>query len=169
MTSNDIPAIRQHLRRYDLADGRLKNVAAHQVVVRVPALCDEVEQLRAELAKAAEQNTALTALLAQSREQAAKVHEQNAAAQNALRSLSQAYADLKTDNDELAAENARLQPAVGASADRQCQYGYPLGGLHPRTDWCQLPAGHTGVHKSDRDPIGFTDAGTVKRQPAVAS
>ncbi|MCG5460813.1 hypothetical protein MED01_004239 [Micromonospora sp. MED01] len=38
-----------------------------------------------------------------------RLHEQLAAAQNALRSLGQAHADLKTDNDELVAENARVR------------------------------------------------------------
>ncbi|WP_371409772.1 hypothetical protein OG423_14300 [Micromonospora zamorensis] len=54
----------------------------------VPNLCDEVEQLRADLAKAAEQNTALTALLAQSRTNAAT------------------YA---TEVGQLVAENARVR------------------------------------------------------------
>jgi len=47
---------------------------------------------------------------------AARMYEQLAAAQNALRSLGQAYADLKTDNDDLAAENARVRQQRDANA-----------------------------------------------------
>lgn len=61
---------------------------------------------------------------------ATRLYEQLAAAQNALRSLGQAYADLKTDNDELAAENARvrqqrdeLKPVVGAARVWRQFYG----------------------------------------------
>lgn len=81
----------------------------------VAGIAELIDELAAALADAEGRGTALAALLTKSREQAAKVHEQNAAAQNALRSLGQAYADLKTDNDELAAENARLKPVAEAA------------------------------------------------------
>ena len=75
----------------------------------VPALCDEVEQLRT---RVADRNASLDRVTAErnaARDEAARLYEQNAAAQNALRSLGQAYADLKTDNDDLAAENAQVR------------------------------------------------------------
>ena len=61
---------------------------------------------------------------------AARLHEQLAAAKNALRSLGLAYADLKTDNDDLAAENARqrskladLTPLTDAADEWRRHYG----------------------------------------------
>ncbi|MFD6565338.1 hypothetical protein [Micromonospora profundi] len=48
---------------------------------------------------------------------AARLYEQLAAAQNALRGLGLAYADLKAGNDDLAAENARLRGHLAILAD----------------------------------------------------
>jgi hypothetical protein len=65
--------------------------------------------------------------------------------------------------EQLRAEMERMR-AVGA--DAHCDYGYPLGGMQPRIDWCGLRSGHSGWHYGgDRK---FDNTGTVRRATAVA-
>lgn len=59
-------------------------------------------------------------------------------------------------------ERLRAVPTA-VDPDGYCDYGYPLGGQHPRIEWCGLWRGHSGVHVGGRGGPGFTSADTVRR------
>lgn len=71
---------------------------------------------------------------------AAHMYEQLAAAQNALRSLSQAYADLKTDNDELAAivQAAEYEYGARPCMEGDCDHAYEADDNAPDNAPCPL-------------------------------
>lgn len=71
---------------------------------------------------------------------AMRLHEQLAAAQNALRSLGQAYADLKTDNDELGAivKAAEYQCGARPCMEGDCDHAYEADDNAPDNAPCPL-------------------------------
>lgn len=62
-------------------------------------------------------------------------------------------------------EKARAELAAAKAADAHCDHGYPVGGAHPRIDWCGLRKGHTGPHHGGERI--FFPGGTVQRSTAV--
>ncbi|MFY1595535.1 hypothetical protein [Micromonospora sp. WMMD737] len=61
-----------------------------------------------------------------------------------------------------------LLKAWEAAGQVLCDYGYPLGGMVERIDWCRLPAGHEGGHVSTEEPKrSYGNAGLVRRSRVV--